>query len=316
MKIPSVTFNIATYNDLTRLKICLKHIKNLEYPKFKIKINIIDGGSSDATKDYVKQKKIKFINNPHKLPEPALSIGYLNSDTDLAVYMATDNIIFDKLWLIKMVKPFMDKDIQVAFSKVSIDKKDFFWSNYLNTYTDPFNSFIFGNACHPDLFKKKYNLNYKGENFYVYDYDYINYPLIAFAQCTIVRNGLARENIHDDIFDLINYIKLNHKIAYVYNTSIYHHSLRGFKDFIKKFDFRIRISLEKNLFTERSKISSISRKFKKYLFPLYAISPLPILKSFKELIVNKNIYYIVHPLACITILILIIKNLCQIKIKN
>ena len=66
----------------------------------------------------------------------------------------------------------------------------------------------------------------------------------------------------------------------------------------------------------RSNISSFSRRYKKYLFPFYAISPFPTLKAIKELIVNKNIYYTVHPLACLILLILILKNVCQLKIKN
>ena len=49
MNLPSITFNIATYNDLSRLKICLKYINKLDYPKSKIQINIIDGGSTDGT---------------------------------------------------------------------------------------------------------------------------------------------------------------------------------------------------------------------------------------------------------------------------
>ena len=316
MKLPSITFNIATYNDLSRLKICLKHIYKLDYPKSKIHINVIDGGSNDGTKNYLIKNQINLINNPYKLPEPALSTGYMNSKSDLAVYMATDNILFDNKWLLEMIKPFKKKEIKIAFSKVSIDKNDFFWSNYLNSYTDPFNTFIYGNACHPDLFNKKYNLSSKGENYFVYDYDSKDYPLIAFAQCTVVRTGLVRENIHDDIFDLVNYIKLNYKIAYVYNTSIHHHSLQNIKDYIKKFDFRIKVSLEKGLYMQRSNISSISRRYKKYLFPFYAISPFPFLKAIKELIVNKNIYYTVHPLACLILLFLIFKNVCQLKIKN
>ena len=79
MKLPSITFNIATYNDLSRLKICLKHIYKLDYPKSKIHINVIDGGKNDGTKNYLIKNQINLINNPYKLPEPALSTGYMNS---------------------------------------------------------------------------------------------------------------------------------------------------------------------------------------------------------------------------------------------
>ena len=117
MNLPSITFNIATYNDLSRLKNCLKYINKLDYPKSKIQINIIDGGSTDGTNNYVNKNKLNFINNPYKLPEPALSIGYINSKSDLAVYMATDNILFDDQWLLKMIKPFKDKEIKNSFFK-------------------------------------------------------------------------------------------------------------------------------------------------------------------------------------------------------
>ena len=67
----------------------------------------------------------------------------------------------------------------------------------------------------------------------------------------------------------------------MFNTSIYHHSLKNIKDFIRKFDFRIRVSLEKGLLLNRSNISSVTRRYKNIYFILCDIS-FPTLKAIKE----------------------------------
>jgi hypothetical protein len=307
----SVTFNIATYNDSNKLKKCLYFIKKQIYPKNKIKINIINGGKADGLKKIAVKFKANLLQNKYKLAEPALYIGYINSKTNLAVYMATDNILHDTKWLSKMVKPFIENaDLKLAFSKVSLDNSDSNWSNYINEDTDPFNSFVFGNSSHPDKFNKQYEILKKNKNYIIFKFDPINYPLIALAQCTICKTKLKRENKWDDIQDVILYIKRNYKIAYVMNTSIYHYSLSGYIDFIKKFNNRIKVSLNNNLYNKRNTKITFYRRIRKYLFLLYAITIIfPLIDAIKKYLITKNYHSILHPIACITMFFLIIKNI-------
>jgi len=308
----SVTFNIATLNDEKRLKKCLYYIKRLNYNHRKIRINVIDGGSKDKTLKIAKSYGCKIIHNKHVLAEPALYLGYKNTKTEYAVYMATDNIVFDKNWLKKILKPFEHNyQVKISFSKVSLDNNDNIWSNYLNEDTDPFNRFVYGNSSHPEKFKKCYEILYQNKDFEIYDFkNKKNHPLIALAQCTVVKSNLSRKNIYDDIQDLINYIKKGYLIAYVKNTSIYHHSLNGLLDFYNKFDRRIKISLKYNNFKNRDKYTTKIRTLKKYFFLFYSISiVLPLWDSIVKFLKEKNNCSFLHPLACLLITFLILKNI-------
>ena len=120
--------------------------------------------------------------------------------------------------------------------------------------------------------------------------------------------------MNDDLDDIINYIRDNKQIAYVQNTSIYHHSLNSMVDFIDKFNKRIQVSMSKKLVSKRK--YSLKKKFLILLFPFYTISLLgPIFTSIKMIYLKKNHYYLIHPLATFLIFILILKNLIKYKIK-
>ena len=308
----SVTFNIATLNDEKRIKKCLQHIKKQNYNHKKIKINVIDGGSKDKTISIAKSYGCRIIYNKYVLAEPALYLGYKSTKTDYAVYMATDNIIFDKNWLKKILKPFENNDkVKISFSKVSLSNSDNIWSNYLNEDTDPFNRFVYGNSSHPEKFKRYYKLLFQNRDFEIYDFkNNQNYPLIALAQCTVVKSNLIRKNLYDDIQDIINYIKSGYLIAYVKNTSIYHYSISGFLDFYNKFDRRIKISLNFNNYKNRDKLTTKTRILKKYIFLFYSISIIfPFLDSVVNFMRQKKKCSFIHPFACLIITFLIIKNI-------
>jgi glycosyltransferase involved in cell wall biosynthesis len=318
-KLPTVTFNIATYNEEKRISKCLSSIKNQSYPKEKIEIIITDGGSTDKTREIVKKFGAKIYDNEKKLAEPGLVKGYKIAQGDYVVFMAADNILYDKNWLFKMIQPFIDypKDIYASFSKVVNDPKDNSWSQYLNEDTDPFNAFVFGNASHPDKFLKIYKTDIKKENYIVYKYEKNNYPLIALAQGTILKKGLSREDKSefDDILPLIEIISSGKKIAYVENTGIRHYSLKGFDDFCNKFDKRIYNSMKTQSYSLRERFTSLSRKIKKYLFIPYSLSIIfPFLDSVLCFFKKRKTYLFLHPLACTIITYYIFINLIKVKI--
>ena len=211
----SVTFNIATLNDEKRLKKCLYYIKRLNYNHRKIRINVIDGGSKDKTLKIAKRYGCKIIHNKYILAEPALYLGYKNTKTEYAVYMATDNIVFDKNWLNKILKPFeLNDEVKISFSKVSLDNNDNIWSNYLNEDTDPFNRFVYGNSSHPEKFRKCYEVLYQYKDFEIYENDKNTSSLLF--------NHLETKKLIDEI----KKIKKAHKI-YIFSV--------GERDFSNEF---------------------------------------------------------------------------------
>jgi len=316
--LPKITFNLAVYNEEKRLTRCLKSIRDLNYPQEKIEILLLDGGSTDKTPQIAKEYNAEIIFNEKKLPEPGFAKGYQAADGDYIVFMAADNVLYDKNWLKKIIQPFLDdKNVSASFSKVVNDEKDNIWSKYLNEDTDPFNAFLFGNSSHPDKFKNIYQCKYKNKNYVIYQYSVVDYPLIALAQGTTLKKGLFRNQntIYDDITPLIDIIKQNKDIAYVTNTGIRHYSLSGFHDYCRKFNKRIYNSLKTESYFSREKHNSFHRKIKRYIFFVYTLFVFPVVfHSIYLLFKKKKIYMLLHPIACGIICYYIIVNFIKVKI--
>jgi len=319
--LPRITFNLAIYNEEKRLPRCLNSIRKQNYPQKKIEIVLMDGGSTDKTKQIAKKYKAKLFYNEKRLPEPGFAKGYKIASGDYVVFMAADNVLYDNFWLKKIIQPFLDypDNVFASFSKVVNDKKDNIWSQYLNEDTDPFNAFVYGNCSNPDKFSKEYKIKIKNKNYIIYDFNPDNYPLIALAQGTTIKKDLQRtdDTIYDDIAPLIDIIKRGKDIAYVKNTGIRHYSLKGFSDFCRKFNKRIYNSMKTGSYYTREQFNSTKRKLRKYLFLIFTLSLLPLLAETLYLLIKKRKkYLLLHPLACLTICYYIILNFIKVNIKK
>jgi glycosyltransferase involved in cell wall biosynthesis len=105
-KLPFVSVVVCTYNRKNLLKSCINSIYAQDYPKSKFEIIIIDGGSTDGTKELCKQfPKIRFI------VESKHGLAYArNKGAELArgsiVAYTDDDCIVDKNWLKNLVAGF------------------------------------------------------------------------------------------------------------------------------------------------------------------------------------------------------------------
>jgi len=88
--IKQISIIIPTYNEEKFISMCLNSVLANDYPKEKMEIFVIDGGSTDKTHSLVKQfiKKNKFIHllpNPKKAPPSALNIGIKKAKGDYII---------------------------------------------------------------------------------------------------------------------------------------------------------------------------------------------------------------------------------------
>ena len=66
---PSVSFIVCTYNCKDNAERCFKSMINQEYPKNKVEMLALDGGSTDGTIELSKNLGVNVIHNPKKYPE-------------------------------------------------------------------------------------------------------------------------------------------------------------------------------------------------------------------------------------------------------
>ncbi|MEM3737525.1 MAG: glycosyltransferase [Candidatus Bathyarchaeia archaeon] len=103
---------IPTLNAAKTLQLCLESIRNQDYPKEKLEIIIVDGGSTDSTVEIAKIYAVdKIISNPLRTGEAGKAAGLKVAVNDLIALIDSDNILEGQDWLNKMTAPFVDEEI-------------------------------------------------------------------------------------------------------------------------------------------------------------------------------------------------------------
>jgi len=298
----SVTFIIPTLNSHRFLNNCFSSIKNQDYPPEKIKIMAVDGGSNDETLFLARKFGVEIVHNEKILCEPAVVLGMQKASTDLCVIMGADNSLADKNWLREMTKPFENEEVFAAYPALKNKQTDTWLTKYVNTFTDPFNHFVYGYANNPLTFAKFYRKTGYGINFEAYDFSLKQHPILAFDQGftirTEYRNERPPETEYCDILPVIDIIEKKKMIAYVLTANNFHATLNGgVKQFRRKQKWAVDNGFVKKPygFMERRKYLSLSRKIKQYLWPFYAISIVfPLLNSVYHLIKDKEKNWVYH----------------------
>lgn len=276
--LPKVSFAFPVLNEEQSIERCLQSIRNQNYPAELLEIILADGGSTDKTIELAKKYNCIVINNPKKLAEPGGFLAHQKATGDIKVFFAADNALPHKNWIQEMAAPFIhDPDIYGAYTHIVPAPQDNSFNRYYSLlHVEPFTWFIYGQASHPGKFKNIYKISEKNENYIVFNLSVMNHPLLAFAQGFCIRREFSRkkEYEHDDILPVIQMIGEGYKLAYVPTAGIYHYHLKGYMQYLKKFQSRIRNSLiNKNAgFDIRYIYLSRLRKFKKYLWLLYGVT--------------------------------------------
>ena len=108
MPLPSISVLIPTLNAGGVLEGCLNSISEQVYPKELLEIIIADGGSTDNTIEIGKKYGAKIFENKLKTGESGKAVALRNSLHEVVAFIDSDNILPDRDWLFRMVKPLVD----------------------------------------------------------------------------------------------------------------------------------------------------------------------------------------------------------------
>lgn len=146
---PFISIIIASLNGMHYLNDCLSSISNLDYPKEKLEVILIDDGSQDKTYEFIKENfsNIKIIRNRRNRGVAASrNIGIKNAKGKLIAFLDND-VRVEKNWLFELVKAIEeDREIGICASKLLFkDKPEILNSTggVMNIYADAWDRGVF-----------------------------------------------------------------------------------------------------------------------------------------------------------------------------
>lgn len=310
---PDITFIIPTLNAQSYLPLCLSAIRSQNYPQSKIEIIISDGGSSDRTLEKARKHNVRIIKNPDVLHEPGKSRAFKAARGELIFFTDADNVLVGQDWIRLMVSVYLDSGVTGLLPQTvaSPDGPDV--NKYLSLlYTDPFTWFIYAELSNPLEFGKSLKPYRVGSGYVIYRFRTENLPLFGLSQGVGVHRKFDRTGIaaNDDIMAGIKLILSHGSVAYVPQAKVYHYHVRGFSDFLDKYNGRVSRNMYHKFagmgFPERWKYLDNAKKIRTVLFVPYALSLIfPAMDSIKLAFKYRTPVMLWH-LPCCTMLALII----------
>lgn len=309
-----ITVIMPTYNSEATIKYSLDSIQNQSFDLSRLECLVIDGGSSDRTREIASRYFFtKIIENPKRLPEFAKLIGFKKANGKYIIKMDSDEMFERNDALecrIKAFEMFPDSHILIADELKPCGSE--ISNSYINYCGDPFSYFIYKPQ---KTILKTYKKNIANKNGEIcllkfkeedvrpiadggtttFDRDFI---LDNFDESEI--NVSFISSVSDKILDITN------ACICIENDSILHRSKGDLNGYLKKIKFRI----TNNIFpSAQSGFSNrkISASRKKLLFPFYTVSfILPLFDSIKLSVSYRDKSFMLHIFYCYYTLILIV----------
>lgn len=109
---PSVSIVIPAKNEENIIKRCLKSLEDIDYPRDKLEVVIVNDGSTDNTKNivinYNWKLNFKYIETEGLGVSKARDIGFRKANGDYIAFTDADCTL-DSEWIKELLKPFKDK---------------------------------------------------------------------------------------------------------------------------------------------------------------------------------------------------------------
>lgn len=310
MEFPFISIITPTLNSERTIKECLRSIFEQDYPKEKLEVLIIDGGSKDNTLSIVRSFDVRIIPNPLKTGESAKAKALKESRGDILVFIDSDNILPEKNWLRKMIEPFKDREITASEPiRFTYRNTDSYITRYcaLMGLNDPLCFFLGNYDRYNTLTGVWTNLSHKEEDKGEYikvTFEKKSIPTIGANGFLIRKEILNNLDINDYLFDvdiigrildIYGYVK----IAKV-KTGIVHIYCANIKDFVRKQKRRINDYLyfrKKGLRKYNwSNISFVG--FVRFVISTILVIPL-IVQAVKGFLKRRDISFFFHIPSCL-----------------
>lgn len=326
----TLTIAIATFNSADRLPLIKKTLDKQTLNRDQFQIIIIDGGSTDQTKQIAQKYHWLIIDNPQAEPVNAKFIAYKSTATKYLMFLDHDEVFVDNNALESIIDTFeKNNDVKAVMTTGYQNPSRFSSLNrYVSEFGDPFSYFIYhfskdAQFCLPIL-KKRYPLIKENNNEAIFDFYHCkkSLPIIELVagggtiNVDYFKNNfpqtLTNKKYLTHFFYLMNQDK---KLLGINKHSIIlHYSAENIKKYLPKLKWRIKNNIfhQKDMgeagFSGRNNFGrSWWQKNKKYLFIPYSLLIVPALIDSIYLAVKRHdIFYLSHALLSFYTILLIL----------
>lgn len=304
MQLPKFSFSLPVYNASCYLEECLESIFSQDYPKDKIEVLLVDGGSTDNTLEIAEKFPIRIFNNPKRLADFGAKISVKNATGDLLVIFAADNGLVGKYWLRDTAELFrQEENLCATWGRMITGEEDSSVNKYYELIqNDPLSFFVNRNL---QSYIKTAQAKKIGERVaYIFKVDKEK-PLVWGANGLVYRTNLVRDIIlrkgfiaDNDVFQIM-IESGNNNVAFAPQLNIYHHHIKNLKQWINKWrrDFGTHFLKYRET---RNMGWAFDRNFKKKLLLWIFYAGIPIFSLVHAIYLTlqtRNIYWFYHPVA-------------------
>ena len=316
MNLPTVSVIMPTLNSARTLEECLSSICTQDYPQNKIEILIIDGGSTDKTKEISSKYDCKFIEGGYRNnQEPRKAIGLHTAAGEIVSYIDSDNILPDKNWFKQMVQPFLDDSEVVGTQNIRYGIKKGFslFNRYcaLTGVNDPLSLYLHKNEKLPWI-TDKWDLTdtlYDKGDYFVVNFTQDNMPTIGgngfFIKRDIQLKSICDPNEFFHIDVVMDVVKMGYTRFAMVRNEIYHDTASSLAKLTSR---RREYFLTHNpahsnrrylLFNSKSNRDRLNL----FLFILYTVTLIqPIIFAIRGYLKKPDSAWFLHPVVCLSFL--------------
>ena len=313
----SISVVMPTFNSERTIEKSLKSLREQDYPQSKIELIAVDGGSKDHTIEIAKKYKATIIKVPKELQNAEYNkgVGVNAAKNEIILMLDHDNILPHRLWLKKMIIPFIEnKDVVgVEPLRFHYHKRMTLLDRYFALLggNDPV-AYYFGKDSHLSWAFNKYNLFGKAQdmgNYYLVKFKPEKIPALGGNGAAIRRELLLKEAkadpphfFHIDVnVDLIRkgfntYGLIKDSIIHLTNNKVIPFLSRR-KYYVEKYHFE---DLSKRRYSIYEPKKDRLNLIKYIIISITIVKPL--YDSIRGFIKIRDIAWFLHPFMCIAML--------------